>query len=148
MALLLLSAYNDETESDPAENDLQESSLDEGKKNLFNQPVESSINNEKCLGSELKRKMSTGNDEMFNKKRKPEEKMPKKLLSVPLSVQDMFVEKNEQPNIDSNLHDGKVRCFPHQRGNWASYVYVRYPEDLESFMRDCLEPCMELLDGK
>ncbi|XP_052741642.1 U6 snRNA phosphodiesterase 1 [Bicyclus anynana] len=29
---------------------------------------------------------------------------------------------------DSNLHGGRVRSFPHVRGNWATFVYIDYPD--------------------
>lgn len=25
---------------------------------------------------------------------------------------------------DPNLHDGRLRSFPHERGNWATYAYI------------------------
>ncbi|XP_054632431.1 U6 snRNA phosphodiesterase 1 isoform X2 [Dunckerocampus dactyliophorus] len=41
---------------------------------------------------------------------------------------------------DSSLHDGRVRSFKHERGNWATYVYFPYqPEEkFEEMMEDLL----------
>lgn len=25
---------------------------------------------------------------------------------------------------DPNFHEGRIRSFPHERGNWATYVYI------------------------
>lgn len=32
------------------------------------------------------------------------------------------VEQNERDNASE--HEGRVRLFPHERGNWATYVYI------------------------
>ncbi|XP_045766673.1 U6 snRNA phosphodiesterase [Maniola jurtina] len=29
---------------------------------------------------------------------------------------------------DSDFHGGRVRSFPHVRGNWATFVYIEYPD--------------------
>nr|XP_023697449.1 U6 snRNA phosphodiesterase [Paramormyrops kingsleyae] len=49
-------------------------------------------------------------------------------LPLPESVLEMFPE--EKVTEDSSLHGGRVRSFQHERGNWATYVYLPYhPED-------------------
>ncbi|RVE41831.1 hypothetical protein evm_013515 [Chilo suppressalis] len=30
---------------------------------------------------------------------------------------------------DPQDHDGRIRSFPHVRGNWASFVYIKYPKE-------------------
>lgn len=30
----------------------------------------------------------------------------------------------EAVSDDSSRHGGRVRCFPHERGNWATHVYL------------------------
>ncbi|KAL4707712.1 hypothetical protein ACJJTC_014893 [Scirpophaga incertulas] len=30
---------------------------------------------------------------------------------------------------DSFKHEGRIRSFPHIRGNWASFVYIKYPNE-------------------
>lgn len=54
-------------------------------------------------------------------------------LPVPESVLHMFQEDpDDQAHEDLNKHGGRVRNFPHERGNWATYVYTSY-EPVEEF---------------
>ncbi|XP_066493656.1 U6 snRNA phosphodiesterase 1 isoform X1 [Tiliqua scincoides] len=52
-------------------------------------------------------------------------------LPMPDSVLNMFKDQEEVVVDDSSKHGGRVRTFPHERGNWATHVYVPYdaPED-------------------
>lgn len=50
--------------------------------------------------------------------------LPNKIKSIHFGSND-----NDDPNetnqeIDGN-HNGRIRTFPHERGNWATYVYIR-----------------------
>ncbi|XP_074864822.1 U6 snRNA phosphodiesterase 1 isoform X4 [Carettochelys insculpta] len=45
-------------------------------------------------------------------------------LPVPDSVLNMFRDQEEEVTDDSTKHGGRVRNFPHERGNWATYVYL------------------------
>lgn len=45
-------------------------------------------------------------------------------LPVPDSVLHMFPGTKEGPEDDSAKYGGRVRTFPHERGNWATHVYV------------------------
>ncbi|XP_065589392.1 U6 snRNA phosphodiesterase 1 [Cyrtonyx montezumae] len=49
-------------------------------------------------------------------------------LPVPECVLAMFreEEQQEEKRDDSSRHGGRVRCFPHERGNWATHVYLPY----------------------
>ncbi|XP_062442254.1 U6 snRNA phosphodiesterase 1 isoform X2 [Rhea pennata] len=58
-------------------------------------------------------------------------------LPVPDSVLNMFREQEEEVVDDSSKHGGRVRNFPHERGNWATYVYIPY---------EVQEDFLELLD--
>ncbi|XP_068811456.1 U6 snRNA phosphodiesterase 1 isoform X5 [Struthio camelus] len=58
-------------------------------------------------------------------------------LPVPDSVLNMFKEQEEEVVDDSSKHGGRVRNFPHERGNWATYVYIPY---------EVQEDFLELLD--
>lgn len=31
---------------------------------------------------------------------------------------------NEQYIDEPSLHNGRIRSFPHERGNWSTYVYI------------------------
>ncbi|NXL83953.1 USB1 phosphodiesterase, partial [Alectura lathami] len=46
-------------------------------------------------------------------------------------------EQQEKGDDDSSRHGGRVRCFPHERGNWATHVYMPY---------EVQEDFLELLD--
>lgn len=37
----------------------------------------------------------------------------------------MFPDEVDQLTEDSSLHSGRIRSFKHERGNWATYVYVQ-----------------------
>lgn len=38
---------------------------------------------------------------------------------------ELLKSKNDNEVMDeSSLHDGRIRSFPHERGNWATYVYI------------------------
>nr|XP_048726678.1 U6 snRNA phosphodiesterase 1 isoform X2 [Caretta caretta] len=50
--------------------------------------------------------------------------MPIPRLPLPDSVLNMFRDQEEEVTDDSSKHDGRVRNFPHERGNWATYVYL------------------------
>ncbi|XP_074864821.1 U6 snRNA phosphodiesterase 1 isoform X3 [Carettochelys insculpta] len=43
-------------------------------------------------------------------------------LPVPDSVLNMFRDQEEEVTDDSTKHGGRVRNFPHERGNWATYA--------------------------
>ncbi|TSQ92627.1 U6 snRNA phosphodiesterase [Bagarius yarrelli] len=65
-------------------------------------------------------------------------------LPLPASVMEMFRD-SEEPQIDDSFqHGGRIRSFQHERGNWASYVYLQYkPEDVFLDMLDELRVCAE-----
>ncbi|XP_077687234.1 U6 snRNA phosphodiesterase 1 isoform X1 [Eretmochelys imbricata] len=50
--------------------------------------------------------------------------MPIPRLPLPDSVLNMFRDQEEEVTDDSSKHGGRVRNFPHERGNWATYVYL------------------------
>nr|XP_017530117.2 U6 snRNA phosphodiesterase isoform X2 [Manis javanica] len=54
-------------------------------------------------------------------------------LPVPDSVLHMFPGTKEGPEDDSAKYGGRVRTFPHERGNWATHVYIPY-EAREDFL--------------
>ncbi|KAF5919658.1 U6 snRNA phosphodiesterase 1 [Diceros bicornis minor] len=64
--------------------------------------------------------------------------LPSQRLPVPDSVLHMFPGTEEGPEDDSAKHGGRVRTFPHERGNWATHVYVPY---------EAKEDFLELLDA-
>ncbi|XP_039209572.1 U6 snRNA phosphodiesterase isoform X4 [Crotalus tigris] len=49
-------------------------------------------------------------------------------LPLPDSVQRMFRDEEEKERVvdDCSKHGGRLRTFPHERGNWATHVYMPY----------------------
>ncbi|KAM7413974.1 hypothetical protein PAMA_019000 [Pampus argenteus] len=64
------------------------------------------------------------------KKAKIKEQVPKTRLPLPGGLLAMFPEEVDPQTDDSSLHNGRIRSFKHERGNWATYVYFPYhPEE-------------------
>ncbi|XP_032086863.1 U6 snRNA phosphodiesterase [Thamnophis elegans] len=49
-------------------------------------------------------------------------------LPLPDSVRRMFRDQEEKEKVvdDCSKHEGRLRTFPHERGNWATHVYLPY----------------------
>ncbi|XP_034061757.1 U6 snRNA phosphodiesterase isoform X1 [Gymnodraco acuticeps] len=67
------------------------------------------------------------------KKHKIEQQAPKSRLPLPGCLLAMFPDEEDAETEDSSLHGGRIRSFKHERGNWASYVYLPYHPE-EEFM--------------
>lgn len=64
------------------------------------------------------------------KKPKTEEQVPRTRLPLPGCLLAMFPEDVDSQTEDPALHGGRIRSFKHERGNWATYVYLPYhPEE-------------------
>lgn len=64
-------------------------------------------------------------------------------LPLPGTVLDMFTGEVEDPETeDSSLHEGRIRSFRHERGNWATHVFFPYFPD-EEFL-ELLDEMMEV----
>ncbi|XP_068595765.1 U6 snRNA phosphodiesterase 1 isoform X2 [Brachionichthys hirsutus] len=52
----------------------------------------------------------------------------------------MFQEEEISQTEDSALHDGRIRSFKHERGSWATYVYLQYhpKEDFRELLEELL----------
>ncbi|CAG9793877.1 unnamed protein product [Diatraea saccharalis] len=44
------------------------------------------------------------------------------LSNVPVVTSELYLDEPES-------HNGRIRSFPHVRGNWASFVYIKYPKE-------------------
>ncbi|KAL6088766.1 hypothetical protein STEG23_028294, partial [Scotinomys teguina] len=63
--------------------------------------------------------------------------LPTQRFPVPDSVLNMFSSEEEGPEDDGTKHGGRIRTFPHERGNWATHIYIPY---------EAKEEFLELLD--
>ncbi|KAG1653225.1 U6 snRNA phosphodiesterase [Nymphon striatum] len=60
-------------------------------------------------------------------------KTKKSQLPVPDKIKSMF--ENAEENIeDASKHDGRIRSFPHVRGNWATYIFIPCKTKLNTFI--------------
>lgn len=57
--------------------------------------------------------------------------------NIPLP--DELLQERERHVDDPRDHQGRIRSFPHERGNWASLLYVP--------CRYCIEGVLELHEG-
>ncbi|KAF3689178.1 U6 snRNA phosphodiesterase [Channa argus] len=63
------------------------------------------------------------------KKPKTEEQVTKTRLPLPGCLLAMFPDEVDPETEDSSLHGGRIRSFKHERGNWATYVYLAFRID-------------------
>lgn len=52
----------------------------------------------------------------------------KRKLQLPQVIADVKKFANEKVQDENILSNGKIRTFPHERGNWASIVYIAIPD--------------------
>lgn len=45
-------------------------------------------------------------------------------LPLPQELQNMFSDNKKVEEDDPDKHEGRVRSFPHARGNWVSFVHI------------------------
>ncbi|XP_062817839.1 U6 snRNA phosphodiesterase 1 isoform X1 [Anolis carolinensis] len=85
---------------------------------------------------------SEGEEEAEAEGWKSSSSAPAPRLHVPESVLRMFKEQEEQeaPPDESEKHGGRLRTFPHERGNWATHVYMPYvaEEDFQGLLQALL----------
>ncbi|XP_028814508.1 U6 snRNA phosphodiesterase 1 isoform X2 [Denticeps clupeoides] len=79
-----------------------------------------------------KRKSAIGSSEEDHRVQKKKRSLigdPER-LPLPDTVLEMFRDVEDQCHEDRSQHGGRIRSFQHERGNWASYVYLPYiPDD-------------------
>lgn len=106
---------------------------------------------EEVATSSRKRKLSEvdpenqPNDCQKSSEGKRAEETTSEKLPVPGDILQMFASKDASHSDDPSKHGGRVRTFAHERGNWASYVYIPFDDD--SWCRelsDSLVKCLRL----
>jgi len=45
-------------------------------------------------------------------------------LPLPFNILSMFGDQDKYLQDDPSLHEGRIRSFAHERGNWASLIYI------------------------
>jgi hypothetical protein len=55
---------------------------------------------------------------------RPELEEKSESIPLPSTVLTMFDKTQEQEELDQAQYQGRVRSFPHEKNNWASFIYV------------------------
>ncbi|TRY98076.1 hypothetical protein DNTS_023529 [Danionella cerebrum] len=76
--------------------------------------------------------------------RRMEDKSPR--LPLPETIKGMFRELEEKWTDNCEEHGGRMRSFQHERGNWATHLFIPY-EPNEAFM-EVLNDIMELAQAQ
>lgn len=80
------------------------------------------------------------NNSPVRKKQKIEKQVHEKRLPLPVCLLTMFPDDVDSKPEESALHGGRIRSFKHERGNWATHVYLSYhpEEDFMSLLEEIL----------
>ncbi|XP_013401816.1 U6 snRNA phosphodiesterase isoform X2 [Lingula anatina] len=63
-------------------------------------------------------------------------------LPLPDNIKAMFQDQKESQDIPEE-HDGRIRSFPHERGIWATYVYIPFnPDEQFLYLINELQACL------
>nr|XP_026499150.1 U6 snRNA phosphodiesterase-like isoform X2 [Vanessa tameamea] len=93
-------------------------------------------------------------EETSDSEKKDSENLKKLKLPTP-NLSGVSVVLSEEHIDNPSLHSGRTRSFPHIRGNWATFIYVEYPnkgnlfhiiEKLEALVKSVDESCMVCQD--
>ncbi|XP_068588083.1 U6 snRNA phosphodiesterase 1 [Cebidichthys violaceus] len=91
---------------------------------------EAATDRNKSFSRKCQEEDGVNNASPARKKPKIEEQVAKTRLPVPGCLLAMFPDEVSSQTEESSLHGGRVRSFKHERGNWATYVYLPYhPEE-------------------
>ena len=66
-------------------------------------------------------------------------KRPKMTLQLPESVRGMFKAEEDalKPlNDEPGFHRGRKRSFPHLRGNWATFAFIKFDQDFDELQNE------------
>jgi len=73
----------------------------------------------------------------------------RKRLTVPDDIVEMFGDETSTKNAKGDNLGGKVRTFPHEEGDWPSFVYipVKVSENLQALLNALVKKANEMLPG-
>lgn len=57
-------------------------------------------------------------------------------LAVPESLKNLYKDDKDNVHDQQDSHNGRIRSFAHERGNWATYVFI--PGNLPKFSYDLI----------
>ncbi|XP_039988002.1 U6 snRNA phosphodiesterase isoform X2 [Xiphias gladius] len=98
---------------------------------------EAAIDLNKSCSSKFQEEDDGNDGSPVRKKPKTEEEVTKTRLPLPSCLLAMFPDEVDPQTEDSSLHGGRIRSFKHEKGNWATYVYLPYHPEEE--FRELLE---------
>ncbi|XP_026481628.1 U6 snRNA phosphodiesterase [Ctenocephalides felis] len=91
---------------------------------------EKSQNSSPELKNGNSRKRSLDNEDDCPGKKKALNGEQKNRLPPPnIQLKEVAPSIDQHVEADSSLHNGRVRSFAHERGNWATFVYIQYEDD-------------------
>eukprot|EP00088_Acartia_fossae_P047691 TRINITY_DN5177_c1_g1_i2.p1 TRINITY_DN5177_c1_g1~~TRINITY_DN5177_c1_g1_i2.p1 ORF type:complete len:320 (+),score=93.02 TRINITY_DN5177_c1_g1_i2:111-1070(+) len=147
MALSLIASYDsDNTDSDDSDDGISvvihknpQHAINAAKKANKNEPGNSEKNNKKkrSIGSVLSasalaraRIKAAKTESVLDNVHRPEFDMVKNsseetaAIPLPSTVLTMFDKTEEQEALDQAQFNGRIRSFPHEKNNWASFIYI------------------------
>ncbi len=91
------------------------------KRRRIEKPAENSQENQRFRNSSE----SVKQDSLYIPSKHGHSQVESRLPSVPEQILGMFSEnENGKPQDNPDMHSGRIRSFPHVRGNWVSYVHI------------------------
>ncbi|XP_071441844.1 U6 snRNA phosphodiesterase 1-like [Hetaerina americana] len=89
-----------------------------------------------------KRELKNDHDDGTQKSLKKDERNGR--LPLPSDISSLFSSTSPAHVDEPKLHGGRIRSFPHERGNWSTYVFVPYvPSLVVNSLADVLVALME-----
>ena len=65
---------------------------------------------------------------------------------VKLPLPDIFSNAMADTKDSKKIHQGRKRTFAHERGNWATHMYLPYPRTLQEDMQKCVSATVSKLN--
>ncbi|KAG8230354.1 hypothetical protein J437_LFUL000625 [Ladona fulva] len=101
-----------------------------GSLSLLQNYYNSDSSDEEVPGPKVSTKRELTQEERNGDVKKMRKDEPSQRLPLPSGISSLFSSPSPTHVDDPSLHDGRQRSFPHERGNWSTYVYVPYEPTL------------------